>query len=50
MKGGTDGVVVTNSSATSKLILVQSKKHFANLSPENLDLVIEWIDSGALEK
>ena len=50
MKGGTDKVIIPNSSATSMLVEVQKTKHFANFSPENLDLVIQWIDRGALEK
>ncbi len=51
MKGGKDGAVVTpNDSANSKLVEVQSAKHFANLSAEQLDLVKQWIDAGAPEK
>ena len=50
MKGGVEPVITVNDSAASKLVQVQSKKHFANMSPEGLDLIIEWIDSGALEK
>ena len=50
MKGGTELVITINDSADSKLVQVQSKKHFANLSPDELDLIIEWINSGALEK
>ncbi len=51
MKGGTDGaVIVSGNSAGSKIIQVQGEKHFANLSPEELELVKKWIDSGATEK
>jgi len=50
MKGGKEPVIILNNSAASKLVQVQSKKHFANLSPEGLNLIIEWINSGAHEK
>jgi len=51
MKGGKDGaVVVPNDSANSLLVKIQSEKHFFNLSPEELDLVKQWIDTGAPEK
>lgn len=51
MKGSTNGpVIVPGESANSRLIQVQSDQHFANLSPEELQLVIRWIDAGALEK
>jgi hypothetical protein len=51
MKGGKDGaVIVPNDSANSLLVKIQSDKHFFNLSPEELDLVKQWIDAGALEK
>lgn len=51
MKGGVDGtVIVPGDSANSKLMLVQSTKHFMNFTNEELDLVKQWIDTGALEK
>ena len=51
MKGGKDGpVIVPNDSANSLLVKTQSEKHFFNLSPEELDLVVQWIDAGAPEK
>ena len=51
MKGGKDGpIVLPGDSAGSLLIKIQSSQHFANLSPEELQLVSQWIDSGALEK
>jgi mono/diheme cytochrome c family protein len=51
MKGGKDGVVVVSGdSANSMIVKVQSEKHFANLSDEELQLLIQWIDAGALEK
>ena len=51
MKGGKDGaVIVPNDSANSLLIKIQSEKHFLNLSAEDLELVRQWIDAGALEK
>jgi mono/diheme cytochrome c family protein len=51
MKGGKDGTVIApNDSANSLLVKIQSEKHFFNLTPEELDLVKQWIDAGALEK
>jgi nitrate/TMAO reductase-like tetraheme cytochrome c subunit len=51
MKGGKDGVVIVpNDSANSLLVKIQSEKHYFNLTPEELDLVKQWIDAGALEK
>ena len=51
MKGGTDGeVIVPNDSANSLLIKIQSEKHFFNFSADDLELVKQWIDAGALEK
>jgi hypothetical protein len=51
MAGGADGpVVVAGDAENSKLVQVQSGQHFANLTPEELDLVKQWITSGALEK
>ena len=48
MKGGKDGPVVRpGDSAKSLLIEVQSAQHFANLTPEELELVRQWIDAGA---
>jgi NapC/NirT cytochrome c family, N-terminal region/Planctomycete cytochrome C len=51
MKGGKDGmVVIPGDSANSLLIKVQTDRHFRNLSTEELALVKQWIDAGALEK
>ncbi|RME91511.1 MAG: hypothetical protein D6770_00225 [Anaerolineae bacterium] len=51
MAGGQDGpVIIPGDSANSKLVQVQSAQHFANLGPDELKLVIEWIDAGAPEK
>jgi len=51
MSGGKDGaVILPGDSANSKLIQVQSAQHFVNLTTEELELVKQWIDSGALEK
>jgi mono/diheme cytochrome c family protein len=48
MKGGKNGpVIVANDSANSKLVIVQSGTHFANLSADELTLVKQWIDTGA---
>ena len=51
MKGGKDGVIVVpGDSLSSLLIKIQSAKHFLNLTPDELALVKQWIDAGALEK
>ena len=51
MKGSDNGpVILAGDSAGSKLVQVQSGVHFAKLSPEELDLVKQWIDAGAPEK
>jgi nitrate/TMAO reductase-like tetraheme cytochrome c subunit len=52
MKGGKDGaVIVPGDSANSLLYQIQSAgKHFAKLTPEELDIIKQWIDSGAPEK
>ncbi len=51
MQGSRDGVmIVPGDSAGSKLIQVQIGQHFANLSAEELELVIQWIDIGAPEQ
>jgi len=50
MAGSNNGpVIVPGDSANSKLVLVQSGQHFANLIAEELALVIQWIDAGAPE-
>jgi hypothetical protein len=51
MKGSKDGaIVVPGDSANSLLVKIQSAKHFLNLTPDQLTLVEQWIDAGALEK
>jgi NapC/NirT cytochrome c family, N-terminal region/Planctomycete cytochrome C len=51
MKGNKDGaVIVPGDSADSELIEVQSGKHFANFTSEELELFKQWIDAGAIEK
>lgn len=52
MQGSDAGpVILAGNSAGSKLIEVQSTgKHFANLTAEELELIKQWIDSGAPEK
>jgi hypothetical protein len=44
-------VIVPGNSAGSKLVQVQSAgNHFANLTPEVLAVIQQWIDAGAPEK
>jgi len=52
MKGSSNGpVIVPGDSANSLIIQIQSTgKHFANLTPEELEIVKQWIDAGAPEK
>lgn len=51
MQGGKDGaVIIPNDSANSLLMKVQSAKHFANFTADELKLLEQWIDAGALEK
>jgi hypothetical protein len=51
MLGSQNGpVVVPGNSVGSKLVQVQSGKHFANLSVEELELVRRWIDANAPQK
>ncbi len=51
MNGSANGpVIIAGDSAGSKLVEVQSGKHFATLSAEELELVIQWIDAGAPEQ
>jgi cytochrome b subunit of formate dehydrogenase len=49
--GGNGPVVVPNDSSNSLLVSVQSAGgHFAQLSTEDIIRIVQWIDSGALEK
>ena len=52
MKGGNSGpVIVPGSSETSLLVTrQQAGGHPGQLTPEEIEQVIEWIDAGALEK
>jgi nitrate/TMAO reductase-like tetraheme cytochrome c subunit len=51
MKGSENGaVIVAGDSANSLLVQVQSGRHFKNLTDEELNFVIQWIDAGAPEK
>ena len=50
MKGGDQGaIVVPGDAANSKLVIVQSgtQPHFAQFTPQELALIINWINSGA---
>jgi len=53
MKGGSDGpVVVAGDAAGSLLIQVQTaaQPHFSQLTPDELQLISDWIEAGAPEK
>ncbi|MGE5251662.1 MAG: c-type cytochrome domain-containing protein, partial [Bacteroidota bacterium] len=51
MKGSQNGpVIIAGDSAGSKIVQVQSGTHFANLTADELALLIQWIDAGAPEK
>jgi mono/diheme cytochrome c family protein len=51
IKGSDNGpVIVPGDSANSKIVQVQSGQHFRNLTKEELNSVIQWINAGAPEK
>lgn len=51
LDGGNNGpVIIPNDSDNSLLVKIQSSKHFANFLPEELAIIIEWINTGAPEK
>lgn len=51
MAGSENGaVILAGDSANSRLVIVQSGKHFAQFTSEELALIIQWIDAGAREK
>jgi nitrate/TMAO reductase-like tetraheme cytochrome c subunit len=50
MRGSENGpVIVPGDSANSALVIVQRGKHFKNFTPEELEIIIQWIDAGAPE-
>ncbi len=50
LRGSANGpVIIAGDPLNSKLITVQSAKHFANLSADELELVRQWIEAGAPE-
>ncbi len=51
MKGGQDGpVILPGDSVNSLLFKKQSAKHYANMTADELNLIIQWIKAGAPEK
>jgi mono/diheme cytochrome c family protein len=53
LDGSTNGtIIVTGDAAGSKLVQVQSagQPHFGQFTPEELQLIIDWINAGAPEK
>ena len=53
MQGGVDGPVIIPGDANGSLLVQKqsgSTPHFAQLTPEELTLVIDWINAGAPEK
>lgn len=51
MQGGKDGeVIVPGDAAASQVVTVQSAQHFANFSAEEMAILRQWIDAGALEQ
>jgi len=51
MKGGDSGVVIfPNDAANSPLVIKQQSKHPGQFSAEELSTIVEWINSGTLEK
>jgi nitrate/TMAO reductase-like tetraheme cytochrome c subunit len=50
LKGSENGaVILPGDGANSLLVKIQSEKHFANFTPEELALIIQWMDAGAPE-
>ncbi len=50
MQGSSNGPVIQpGDSAGSLLVKVQSGDHFSNLTPEELEIIKQWIDAGAPE-
>lgn len=50
MAGGENGrVILPGSAANSLLVQIQQEDHFANFTNDELDNVIQWIESGAPE-
>lgn len=50
MQGSQNGnVILPGDSAGSKMVQVQTGQHFATFSPEELELVIQWIEASAPE-
>ena len=53
MQGGTDRPVITPGDATGSLLVQKqsgAQPHFSQLTPEELAIVIDWINAGAPEK
>jgi hypothetical protein len=52
LQGGNDGAVIRPGDASGSLLVrVQSEGgHFANFTPEELALIVQWIEAGAPEK
>jgi hypothetical protein len=52
LRGGSDGIVIVPGDANSSMLVsIQSAgSHPGQLSPEELALVKNWINAGALEK
>ena len=51
MNGGTHGpIIIPSNSAESNLVIIQSKVHAGQITAEELDNIIKWIDAGAPEK
>ncbi len=51
MRGGQSGTaIIPGDSAGSILVQVQNAQHFFNLTAEELQVVVQWIDAGAPER
>jgi hypothetical protein len=53
VKGETNGAVIIPGDATASLLIKKqsgAQAHFGQLTPEELTLVIDWINAGAPEK
>ena len=51
MKGSTNGAVIIPGDAESSILVkIQSTQHFVNVTGDELALIVQWINAGALEK
>jgi hypothetical protein len=53
MAGGVNGIVIIAGDPDNSLIIIKQtdeQAHFGQLTPDELDLLIQWIEAGASER